>query len=215
MIYIFAVDKEEHLANDIPSNLINEEKIREIRPYNADEDRIRAILSHFLTRYAVKKLYQQDIEELILVFNEFGKASYQDAKFKLNISHSFDIIVLALSENEVGVDIEMIDYERNLSPLLISRVLKDEEVAALEQQPKELSNAFYRAWTRFEAYVKYKGHGLVSFPLEIDTSDAITQSFLIADQKERDYFISVTTSKDEEINVEYLSFDELIELSEK
>ncbi|MDR2546176.1 MAG: 4'-phosphopantetheinyl transferase superfamily protein [Lachnospiraceae bacterium] len=77
-----------------------------------------------------------------------------------NISHSGDWVVCAISDFEVGIDVEEL-YERRISPALIKRVLTVSEQAHWQSLPEhEQVRAFYDLWTKKEAYVKCLGSGL-------------------------------------------------------
>jgi 4'-phosphopantetheinyl transferase len=83
-----------------------------------------------------------------------------------NLSHTEDFAALAVCRTPglaLGIDIERIrPIERDIA----RRFFSAGEVAALEALPAEARMAaFYRLWTRKEAFVKATGDGL-AFPLE-------------------------------------------------
>lgn len=73
-----------------------------------------------------------------------------------NLSHSGTLVLCALDEQPVGVDIECI---RPHHPNLARRICSEQELAWLEQQEDSIS-ALCQLWTRKEALVKYQGTGL-------------------------------------------------------
>ena len=78
-----------------------------------------------------------------------------------SISHAGDMVACAVSDEVVGVDIEMIRLEREL-PMLAKRCLAPDEaatVAELDGMPQ--AEAFYRGWAIREALGKAAGTGLV------------------------------------------------------
>ncbi|EDM75951.1 4'-phosphopantetheinyl transferase [Plesiocystis pacifica SIR-1] len=89
------------------------------------------------------------------------------ATLSFNLSHSeaagLVAVILDLRAHELGVDVEHARCDRNLIGIAETFFAADEfayfrRVAAAEQCP-----AFYRAWTRKEAYLKALGTGM-SFP---------------------------------------------------
>jgi 4'-phosphopantetheinyl transferase len=88
-----------------------------------------------------------------------------------NVSHSGSVALLAFGRGrEVGIDVERI--RRNFDPSAIARRFFSEyeqkELSAVSSQAKV--EAFFRCWTRKEAYIKATGDGL-SLPLsEFDVS---------------------------------------------
>jgi 4'-phosphopantetheinyl transferase len=103
--------------------------------------------------------------DIVLRHGIHGKpnVSFDKAKSPLhfNVSHSNGFAVFAFSlEAEVGVDIERVRTEvpgREIA----ERFFSEQEIAALGKLPPERSSgAFFRCWTRKEAYVKARGGGL-------------------------------------------------------
>ncbi len=76
---------------------------------------------------------------------------YPDIRF--SISHSGDLVVLAMTDTEIGIDIEEIK-ERNYQPI-VSRQFTEGERAEVNDL-----NGFLSVWTRKEAYLKLTGEGL-------------------------------------------------------
>lgn len=74
-----------------------------------------------------------------------------------NISHSGNYVAVAFSEKSVGIDIEQkatFDYSS------VSSFLHPGEVQYIDMETNTAS-AFYKVWTRKEAYLKAKGVGIV------------------------------------------------------
>lgn len=102
-----------------------------------------------------KVLRENGIELPVFSFGEHGKPKAEGIYF--NISHSANLIALALSENEVGCDIELI---RNAPFHIADRFFSPDEQKWIFSFSKEDTNrAFFRIWTAKESYMKYKGMG--------------------------------------------------------
>ena len=83
-----------------------------------------------------------------------------------NLSHCEDRGVLAVASRPVGVDLEKV---RTVPEALViaERLFTVLENRALRACPQQLqSEAFLRCWTRKEAYVKARGGGLATTPLD-------------------------------------------------
>ena len=74
-----------------------------------------------------------------------------------NVSHSGDWTVLALADNEVGVDIQQI---KPVDLHLAKRFFAEEEWKQIEAAGDRAEALFYRFWTVKEAYLKALGTGL-------------------------------------------------------
>lgn len=76
-----------------------------------------------------------------------------------NLSHSSGVALIALSTSEVGIDIERID-DRGVADLgrLLAGIRTSGDVC--DDASDTVARAFYRLWTRKEAYCKACGQGL-------------------------------------------------------
>jgi 4'-phosphopantetheinyl transferase len=85
---------------------------------------------------------------------------------RFNLSHSGELALVAVSRGrEIGVDVEQIRPDREFDRIA-SRFFSPAEVATLLALPQGArAEAFYRCWTRKEAYIKANGQGLV-IPLD-------------------------------------------------
>ena len=76
----------------------------------------------------------------------------------VNWSHSGEYVVCAVSDREVGIDLQRMDREPAKS--LIKKTLQPEEWCCYESVPEsERTRLFYRYWTVKESYLKALGTG--------------------------------------------------------
>ncbi|HEX7176360.1 MAG TPA: 4'-phosphopantetheinyl transferase superfamily protein [Pyrinomonadaceae bacterium] len=88
------------------------------------------------------------------------------AALRFNLAHSHELALVAVARaREVGVDVEHVRPDFATAEVA-ERFFSRREAEALRALPegRERVEAFYRCWTRKEAYIKAKGEGL-SFPL--------------------------------------------------
>jgi 4'-phosphopantetheinyl transferase len=117
----------------------------------------RATLRRLLSKYLAL-----DVRDIPLAYGSCGKpflASAQPLYF--NVSHANDMAIYALaSGREVGVDIEAATRDVDVDG--VARMMfSPRECDALAVMSREARHsAFFRIWTRKEAYVKLLGHGL-------------------------------------------------------
>ncbi len=102
-------------------------------------------------------------------YNPYGKPSVPGSNVRFNVSHSGVWAMLAVSlEREVGIDIEHIDA-RFAQDQIPERFFSPREVTHLRSLPEsQQTAAFFRCWTRKEAYIKARGLGLA---LALDSFD--------------------------------------------
>lgn len=84
-----------------------------------------------------------------------GKPALKDGAAFFNVSHSGDRLAIALSDREIGVDMEQ--YGRPISDRLRRYCLTAEELA---RTPPEDARSFIKIWTAKESYIKLYGTGL-------------------------------------------------------
>lgn len=124
--------------------------------YKHGSDKYLALGAEILLRYG---LSQAGLSELPLLFElgEHGKPYIKDSDTFFSISHSGDWAVCAVSDSEVGCDIEKIrpvdlKLARRFSPEEFSAIMSADEENRLE--------LFFRYWTLKESYMKATGLGL-------------------------------------------------------
>jgi 4'-phosphopantetheinyl transferase len=98
--------------------------------------------------------------------NRFGKPALPGTRLRFNLSHSHGVALYAFAEGrEVGCDIERSD-PRFAAEHIPERLFSAREARALRALPaRSQTEAFFRGWTRKEAYLKARGLGL-SMPLD-------------------------------------------------
>lgn len=123
------------------------------------------IAADYLCRKAVSEFCSIPANDIIIRKTPSGKPYAENAKAEFSISHSKDIAICAVSENEIGVDAEKI---RKVNFRAATRFATEEEIAYIGENTER----FFEIWTLKEAYFKCIGTGLgadiknVSFRIE-------------------------------------------------
>jgi len=77
-----------------------------------------------------------------------------------NLSHSGKLALIGVAATELGLDVEKVRHLESLTQIA-QRHFSDTEYGSLDQLQGEARElAFYRCWTRKEAYIKALGEGL-------------------------------------------------------
>jgi 4'-phosphopantetheinyl transferase len=143
--------------------------------FHFPRDRERFIVARGVLR-AILGLYSNSAPECVsLRYSSHGKPHLASesggAAIHFNISHSHGVALYAVTRaREVGIDLECIRSDLAVQQIA-ERFFSHREIATLHALPTDLREAaFFRCWTRKEAYIKAKGEGL-SLPLdEFDVS---------------------------------------------
>ena len=122
----------------------------------------RYVEIHGRLRMLLAQKLNQSPEKIRIKKAEHGKpylADYPELAF--NLSHSADRVMIAVGWNcQIGIDIEICKQRINLCGL-VDKCFSEEEVAYWINLPDDQKKqAFYRFWTRKEAFVKATGHGI-------------------------------------------------------
>jgi 4'-phosphopantetheinyl transferase len=121
-------------------------------------------------------------QELSFQYSDKGKprlASSYSRGLAFNVSHSGDFALLGFAENgDIGVDIEKIrdDFD---SEAIARRFFSEREQDQLSRLPADQRHpAFFRCWTRKEAFIKAMGEGLShplnQFDVSLDSSGPVS-----------------------------------------
>ncbi len=94
-----------------------------------------------------------------LAVGEHGKPLVKNHAIEFNVSHSGDYFLLGVTKDRaIGVDIEHVRKKQDCLALA-ERFFSPSEFSAI-QAAKDFDAAFYRCWTRKEAFIKATGLGL-------------------------------------------------------
>jgi 4'-phosphopantetheinyl transferase len=159
--------------------LTEEERERAGR-YRFEADRHRFSRARGLLRYLLGHYTGRAPQDVRFETGPMGKLHVAPSAgaeaIRFNVSHSYEWALIALSrDRDVGVDVE---HHRPLHHDLLAiadRFFAPVEVEALRALPEDQHHpAFYRIWSRKEAFIKATGQGvsagLDTFAVSIDTN---------------------------------------------
>jgi 4'-phosphopantetheinyl transferase len=158
------IDQLEPLA----MSLSGEERARSLG-FLRERDRIRFVVSRGALRHVLAGYMAGSPGELVFKYGRRGKPSLSElwaSRLQFNVSHSNGMALYAVADTRrVGVDVEF------LRPVpdalrIANRYFSPSEAATLRATPPARRQAaFFRCWTRKEAYIKALGEGLAA-PLD-------------------------------------------------
>lgn len=136
-------------------NNMSEERQDEVAQIKNKHKKNLKIIADHLCRKAISDFCGVSPEEILFSKNSFGKPFAMNIPVHFNVSHSGDMVVCAVSDREIGIDIEKI---KPFNIKAASKFATDEECGYIGST----ENGFFEIWTLKEAYFKCVGTGLGS-----------------------------------------------------
>lgn len=99
------------------------------------------------------KISNEDIKRTSL-----GKPYIDNIPYKFSISYSDNVLVIAIADSDIGVDIEKMDCRKS-NKLIVEKFFAENEKDYVRQKVNS-RQSFFEIWTKKEAYVKYLGVGI-------------------------------------------------------
>jgi 4'-phosphopantetheinyl transferase len=155
--------------------LLSKAEIVRADRFHHRRDHDRYVAAHARVRQILSKYTGIAPSGLEFDVSEFGKPSLRAAGNKrlinFNLSHSGDWILLGVARNaRIGVDIEEIKPEAATLDVAERFFTKHEREDLLTLFEGDRVIAFFRCWSRKEAYLKALGCGLSASPTDCDVT---------------------------------------------
>ncbi len=130
---------------------------RDRNAYTAGRGMLRDLLGRYLS---------EPPAVLEISYSEYGKPLLHGSDLQFNLAHSGGIVLFAFTlQAMVGVDLE-VEREMSDAVAIAERFFSPGERETLRSLPQEEQiPAFFRCWSRKEAFIKAVGEGL-SYPLD-------------------------------------------------
>ncbi|MBR2614035.1 MAG: hypothetical protein IKC71_00360 [Clostridia bacterium] len=148
--------------------------------------------AHEFLFFILEKYYDLKITDKDLKKTEFGKLYIENSPIAFNISHSQNIVAIVISNENVGIDVEVIKDKKfsNINKNVFgNEILKKED--------------FFALWTKAESFVKYKASSILTSlkNIRIDGQKIYyndnLEDVIITTKKVDDFFISVCSNQND------------------
>ncbi|MBY0229774.1 MAG: 4'-phosphopantetheinyl transferase superfamily protein [Gemmataceae bacterium] len=155
-------------APDLSRVLSQDERERAAR-LRHDKDRRQFVAARGGLRLVLGRTLGVPPESLAFEVAGAGKPGLAGSPLRFNVSHSYDAALIALSDAELGVDVELM-RPRDIWPDMARRYFTPYEAERIGGETE-----FYAVWTRKEAFLKALGlglsHGLERFSVSVPPDD--------------------------------------------
>lgn len=141
--------------------LISSKRRDTLLRYHSEEDKLRKVAAGLLYRK-----YLHVIDEHEFIYGANGKSYLQEGKSFFNLSESGDYVAIALSNQEIGIDIEKIVSVTDMNLLAAERIFTPNE--CLWMRETKTQERFFYLWTQKESILKAGGRGFFLDPKAVD-----------------------------------------------
>lgn len=164
------------------------EKQQYIKKFICHIDSKLSLYSEVLVRLLANKILKIKNSNIIISKNQYGKPYIKEyPDFQFNISHTYNAIVVAVSDDSVGIDIEKI---KSTTFKVAYRYFTATEQNYINEFADKKEKRFYEIWTKKEAYIKCIGKGLAQPLKSFDVCDKEVSRKIKTFEKDN-YLISV------------------------
>jgi 4'-phosphopantetheinyl transferase len=157
-IHVWAIQ----LAGDADAYLpqLSAAELAKAERYRFIDHRRRYAIAHGALRVILAGYVGGDAKALEFRYGPRGKPYLDGGKVHFNLSHSSHLALLAVAGAELGVDLERLRHLESRRDIARRHFSASEFLGLEAVAPDEQLAAFYRVWTRKEAYIKAVGAGL-------------------------------------------------------
>lgn len=140
--------------------LLNEKELLRADNYLMEKDATRFTVARGMLKLLLGAYLSRPAAEIEFHFEENLKPVIRQTGKPLhfNVSHSGDLVLIAISSSPLGVDVEYLDTAFSYEQVL--DVTFSEEELSFIQNSNKRSEAFFLLWTRKEALLKATGKGI-------------------------------------------------------
>lgn len=147
--------------------LVSKNRQEKIDFYRFEKDKKLSAGAYLLLK---KLLSEENITDPSFKTGKYGKSYISNHEnIYFNLSHSGKVVLCAISDMEVGVDVEYIDHEIDLNIAQNYFYNREyENIMNAENRPDE----FFKYWVLKESYMKYTGFGM---NLKLDSFEIVIE----------------------------------------
>lgn len=185
----------EYLYDRLPDLLKNK-----FKSYQNQTAQKQSLFAWALLSLVLEKDYNLNLMNLDLNYHQNDKPFFTDNPVYFNISHSNNLVGVAIANQPIGLDIEFFNQDKNYLNLC-EKLLSDQE---LEKLSKTLGKSSYLLtnWVIKEAHLKMTGEGIKPSNFKIEP---LKKYFQIFNFKNNEYYIALYYLINQKINVKIIS----------
>ena len=173
--------------------LVSKNRREKIDFYKFEKDKKLSAGAYFVLK---KLLSEMDITDFKIKTGKYDKPSIcNHENIYFNLSHSGKMVLCAISDMEVGADIEYIDSEIDLN--IAKHYFYNSEYENI-MNAENKADEFFKYWVLKESYMKYTGLGM---NLPLDSFEIIIDSKIRLNDEKNNLKFNLFNIKDYKIGV--------------
>lgn len=163
-LWLIRLDLSEQARLSLHRTLSGSERER-ARAFHWEQDRKRFVVARGALRDILSRYLGHRPEQLRFCYGPHGKPALHPAfsapRVRFNLAHCEDLALVAVSEAaDLGVDIERVRVMPDASQLVMHFFSPRESATFATLPEAQKPKAFFRLWTRKEAWLKATGEGI-------------------------------------------------------
>ena len=133
-------------------NIMPKERIKKYNQYSSNKNKLNCLASYLLLWFSLKQ--NSLIKNAPYFTYSYNKKPYiaENKNIFFNISHTQGCVICAISDNEIGVDVEKV---RPINLKISKKICTPSEQKLLDKSSNKL-HFLLKMWTKKESYVKMK-----------------------------------------------------------
>lgn len=139
---------------------LSEEEMSRAERYRFSVDRHRSIAARGILREILSSYLGTPPAAITFNAGSFGKPYLSNFPVHFNLSHSGPMMLIALSHQELGIDLEKIDAPVEVMPIAQAYFPAAEAAELLNLSMSDRMHRFFQLWTNKEALAKASGLGI-------------------------------------------------------
>jgi 4'-phosphopantetheinyl transferase len=194
--HVWQIDlKKEHVNVNTYLDILSIQEKQKATGFQHETKRSQFIITKALLRKILEKYTNIKAKSIIFSYSKLGKPfldiNNECSLLNFNISHTDNILVIALANEPIGIDIERIRGIKYMEQVA-KRVFSHEDyekIVKLKNLAK--NNEFIKLWTQYEAKIKLAGSSIFM----IKKYSKKTKHYIKSNKISNEYYLSVAMKK--------------------
>lgn len=156
--------------------------------YKLNCDKKSVIYSYIALKTLLKSL-NIDLDQIEIVLDKNGKPVFKDKSLKIhfNISHSHNLVVVAVSDHPIGIDVQKFSKPNHK---IIKRYFNAYQQTMLKQTINQTA-LYTKYWTVFESELKLFGNIKTK---NTNTTEIYHKSKTLTDEHDNKYYLTISST---------------------